>query len=377
MVKILHGADFHLGLTRFSGRYDASEDAAQTLRTFTDTALEERVDLAIIAGDLFHTRRPGPGDLYEAVRAIEEITSSGVTLIITPGNHDGPSVIEDPRSHTLAWLNALNFAGLHVVLEENAFATNGVRVVSVPYPHKRAYDDELSDEPLEERVKEASRRLEIRIKALIRDAKRMDTSYPLVFIGHLTVEGAMLGTEREMHVGWDVTLPQRVLRPFHYSALGHIHRQQAIGPAWYAGSPSYVSFSEEGDPKGFLLAEIEGNACHVDRVDSNARPVKTFDLYGTVLSDDEDQARDAIVKVRIHGDVDPADLNRIIVRLRNNGAAYIGLEHIRDDETPSLGADYIDAEFGTIGMLAEYLDLRSIPHEPAMSRARELISDEV
>jgi exonuclease SbcD len=55
-----------------------------------DFALEprNRIDLVLIAGDLFETHRPSPRHIEEAIRQLGRLVAAGIAVVTTPGNHD-------------------------------------------------------------------------------------------------------------------------------------------------------------------------------------------------------------------------------------------------------------------------------------------------
>ena len=87
-LKILHTADVHLDLDGYGAdlhtrRY--RDIIHQAFRTVIDVAIQENVDLLLIAGDLFDSNRPS-ADVVEF--AIQELRRVGRPIVMIPGNHD-------------------------------------------------------------------------------------------------------------------------------------------------------------------------------------------------------------------------------------------------------------------------------------------------
>jgi exonuclease SbcD len=117
---------------------------------------------------------------------------------------------------------------------------------------------------------------------------------------------------------FEVHLSSVAHRAFPYVALGHIHKPQALSDDWrngsfaaYSGSLDRVDFGEEGERKGFYVADLEGGKLaaepHFQEVDArrfvtvNANPTNegpTESVLGCIA---EAQLDDAIVRVRIKG----------------------------------------------------------------------------
>ena len=87
-LKVLHTADVHLDLDGYvadphTQRY--RDITHQAFRTTINLAIQEDVDLLLIAGDLFDSNRPSR-DVVDF--AIQELRRAGRPIVIIPGNHD-------------------------------------------------------------------------------------------------------------------------------------------------------------------------------------------------------------------------------------------------------------------------------------------------
>jgi DNA repair exonuclease SbcCD nuclease subunit len=87
-LKILHTADVHLDLDGFGSDAHTrrSRDIIhQAFSTVIDLAIQEAVDLLLIAGDLFDSNRPSGAAVDFA---IQEMRRAGRPIVMIPGNHD-------------------------------------------------------------------------------------------------------------------------------------------------------------------------------------------------------------------------------------------------------------------------------------------------
>lgn len=312
-MKLLHTADIHLGMPNMAqpGKpYSRLDDLDAVLNRFCAAAAEHKPDLAIIVGDLFDGRKPEPRAIAVATRFLEQL-SLFTEWVLLDGNHDGRWVISDPGSATLRMLAEIDWERGQVITSPGIttlVAGETVQLVSVPYPHKRAYDvsrPDLTDD--QERHETLSNDLENAITALYEEAvASSDSVTPIIFAGHLTAVGAVAGSERTMRLENDVSVGSHVLDLFDYAALGHIHKQQQIGQkAWYAGAPEWVDFGEAGQSKGFLLVDVErGQLPKVTVIPSNPRPMELFegdaDIEAGIFDAPADLAPGAIVRLRLH-----------------------------------------------------------------------------
>ena len=131
--------------------------------------------------------------------------------------------------------------------------------------------DESRGLSIEQIRQEIERRMTAAIAAR---AQTLNSDVPAIMVGHVTVNGATVGSERSMMLGNDHVLNvSAVQQPqLEYVALGHIHKHQVlrppatdgaagIGPAVaYSGSLQRVDFSEEADEKGFCIIDVDPNA---------------------------------------------------------------------------------------------------------------------
>ena len=88
-MRILHTADWHLG-DRL-GRQDRTDDLRRAVERIAGYCSSEKVDVLLIAGDLFSELAP-PEGLRDAIRHMQEtfagfLRDGGAILALT-GNHD-------------------------------------------------------------------------------------------------------------------------------------------------------------------------------------------------------------------------------------------------------------------------------------------------
>jgi exonuclease SbcD len=90
-----------------------------------------------------------------------------------------------------------------------------------------------------------------------------------VVLAHAWVVGAEASeSERDISVGGVANVPASLFDGVDYTALGHLHRPQAVRPGVrYSGSPLPFSFSEAGHDKLSLLVELDARGlAHVEEV---------------------------------------------------------------------------------------------------------------
>ena len=227
MLKIIHGADFHLD-SPFAGL--APERAAQRreeqralLDRLSALARERQADLVLLAGDLLDSRRLFRETVQALSRSLGEIPCP---VFIAPGNHDFYS----PGS---PWTGTEWPANVHIF-------TSGPERVDLPKLGCTLYGWAFTDSHRESgplagfRAEEEPERLKLAVL-------------------HGEVEGGG-------HYG-PIRREEIAASGLDYLALGHIHRgsglQREGDTFWaYPGCPEGRGFDELGD-KGVLYVEAE------------------------------------------------------------------------------------------------------------------------
>lgn len=271
-IKVLHFADLHIGMENY-GRVDPSTGLNRRVVDFLDRldevvayAVEHEADLVLFAGDAFRTRNPSPTHQREFAQRIRQLSETGIPTVLLVGNHDVPVMAQRASSieifSTLAVPNVtvVERPGLHRIETRQGM----VQVVAIPYPvRQRLLSREefrrMTQEELDTAVSE------IVIGILEELAAQVDPTQPAILMGHFSVAGAHWGSERNIMVGRDVTVPVSALlgSQWDYVALGHIHQHQNLNPdnnppVVYPGSLERVDFGEERQPKGFCWVKLNG-----------------------------------------------------------------------------------------------------------------------
>jgi exonuclease SbcD len=275
-MKILHTADWHLG-DRL-GRIDRTDDLRRAVERVAAYCKQERVDVLLVAGDLF-SELARPDGLRETIRHWQEVfgefLETGGTVLTLTGNHDNENFCQTlVHAMTLAAPTVgkagecvppgrLYLAADPTFVRLQDRATGGdVQFVLMPYPTPSRY---LKGEAgLKYGSPEEKNRMLVGAWAdALRDIRahpRYDPNAPAVLGAHVHVHGSQIGpslfrlTEQEDVVVEGAELP----RQFDYVALGHIHKPQSLGEPHvrYCGSIERMDLGEQADQKGVVLVEV-------------------------------------------------------------------------------------------------------------------------
>ena len=279
MPKILHFADAHIDMANY-GRHDPESglpvrvmDFLKSLDEIVDSAIEEKVDLVLFAGDAYKDRSPSPTFQREWGKRIMRLSRAEIPTLLLVGNHDLSPALG--RAHALETFDTLDVSYVWVLdrpafLKPDDLMELPLQVLALPWVSRSgmmAYLDIRATDPVE-----VYALLEERVSGLIN--KWLDDAEPLlpiVFTAHASVQGAKYGGERTVMLGSDMVLPGSLVRDprLDYVALGHIHKPQDLNedahpPVIYPGSIERVDFGEAKEDKFYIIAQVEKGKTEVE-----------------------------------------------------------------------------------------------------------------
>jgi exonuclease SbcD len=278
-MRILHTADWHLG-DRL-GRVDRTEDLRRAVERIAGYCAEEKVDVLLVAGDLF-SEMATPDGLREAIRHLQEVFQGflrgGGTLLTFTGNHDKESFCQTLRHAMCLASPAVGDHPGELVSGGRFYLATGptllrlgdrtsgkpIQFLLMPYPTPSRY---LADEAAQkyQSLDEKNRLLMAAYTAKIRELRAdpsFDERLPTVLSAHVAVMGCDLSrglfrlTEQEDVIVSD----EDMTAGYAYVALGHIHKPQALGGrsyVRYCGSIERLDLGEKDDEKSVLVVDVD------------------------------------------------------------------------------------------------------------------------
>ena len=279
MLKLLHFADAHIDMANY-GRHDPESglpmrvlDFLKSLDTIIDTAIGEKVDLVIFAGDAYKDRTPAPTYQREWGRRIIRLSRAGIPTLLLIGNHDiSPA---SGRATAIQEFDTLEVPHVHL-LTRPSFLTPAeleglpLQLIALPWVSRSALMASLglSGDDTSRIYQELEGRLTSLVRLWIDQA---NPGLPLVLTAHASIQGAQYGYERTIMLGSDLVLPGGLVRDprMDYVAMGHIHKPQNLNPdghppVIYPGSIERVDFSEIEDDRYFIIAQVERGKTQVE-----------------------------------------------------------------------------------------------------------------
>ena len=202
----------------------------RALTRLVELARREKVQVVLLAGDVFHHPRPSLGAWLALQEALAAWTEAGARVFIAPGNHD-------PYTPESIWATWRPPAGVHVFTpraEGVALAELGLWVAGAAHSGPEVTQDLAPTLPA-----------------------------PPPGLTGLALLHCDLPASRtsDVHLPYAPTRLENLLSaPFAYWALGHWHLPQLLHPAQptvvMAGTPQGAHLDEDG-PRGAWLAELD------------------------------------------------------------------------------------------------------------------------
>lgn len=293
IMKILHTSDWHLGRTLHG--YSLIEDQAYILDQLIEYMIQEKIELLIIAGDVYDKSLPNE----EAVALFNHFISQvigrlEIPTVIIAGNHD---------SNTRIHFGSELFASKHLYIvgecekgyqQVTIEGSETIDVYLIPYMEP-AYVREIAGDETIKRHDDAMRYLTRQIE------KEKNDRATLLVVHAFVAGGDLSDSERRLcAVGTAEMVGADCFKPFTYTALGHLHKPQAIGSEHirYSGSLLKYSISEANQPKCFVKLEIvDGKLTTLEEVSLKPKrdlkivqgPIEAIVKAGAQLGEEERQ----------------------------------------------------------------------------------------
>jgi len=252
-MRFIHTADWHLGRI-FHGVY-LTEDQTHVLEQLIDLVKETGAEALLVSGDVYDRAVPPP----EAINLMDDVISRlvlnlKIPVILIAGNHDSPSRLGF-ASRLLAAQNLHVISQLSpdpepIILEDRH---GPIQVYAFPYAEPTVARESLQAEDISDHQTAMRYCCD-----LVRGSQ--SAGIRRILLAHAFVSsGEVSESERPLSVGGAGCVEAGCFDGFHYVALGHLHRPQAIGPGpiHYAGSLLKYSFSEASHTKSVTLVEMD------------------------------------------------------------------------------------------------------------------------
>jgi DNA repair exonuclease SbcCD nuclease subunit len=237
-VRILHTADWQLGMTRhFLSEDDAQPKFTQArfeaIRALGRVAGEERCEAVVVSGDVFESNQV---DRRTVMRALDALAEVPAPVFLLPGNHDPLDAGSVYRSRAF-----VDHRPAHVTVLEGETPLTlrpGLELVGAPWTSKRPLRDLVG--------------------GLVQELPPCPPGLVRICVGHGGVSA--LSGARDDPAQIDIAGVERAIAEgrIHFLALGDRHSTTSVGKSgrvWYAGTPEPTDY-DEVDPGNVLVVEL-------------------------------------------------------------------------------------------------------------------------
>lgn len=280
-MRILHTADWHLGAT-LGRNFSRISEQKIFIDTIIATVPKESIDLILIAGDIYDNDINAPIAAESLFfYALSSLSSYKIPIIIISGNHDNIDKLKAPsplsekfgiititspydtpfvsnilnNKFSIKFLSdgciSITKDNIEAIIATMPFITEK-RLNQHYYTATHSTNEHLINLDYIEKMRELFSKQQNHFK---------DTAINLG-IGHFHILGTVATKslhERDLYSGI-YAIPKDILPNAQYIAMGHLHRSQNIGSAYYSGSPLAYSFSEALHTKYINIVEIFPNS---------------------------------------------------------------------------------------------------------------------
>lgn len=252
-MKILHAADLHL-------RENDLSEAMVCCKKLLITAREEKPDLIVSAGDIYHHRE---------IKVDSEVFRYSLDLFKNLADICPVAVVTGTPLHEgKAPLSLRNCSTDHTVWvssypEQLALFTPEVSPRLAPLAHigdKRPMAIlSMVPTPTKQNMQVSDDEISSALTPMFAGFGAMPSAVdaPHILVGHFSVRGAAISESQQM-IGKDIEVgrDQIALANADVACLGHIHKSQFIEPNIYYSGSIYRTNIGETEPKGFMIHNL-------------------------------------------------------------------------------------------------------------------------
>lgn len=254
-MKFIHLGDLHIG--KLVNEFNMIDDQRYILKQILAIIEKERVDAALLAGDIYDKSIPTEEavDLFDYF--LSELASRKIDTYLISGNHDsderlnfGSRLFKNSNIYISSKYNGQLFK--HTVTDE----FGKINIFMMPFIKASTVKKFFENEKIET-YDEA-------VRVVIKSAN-VDTSERNIIVAHQFVQGKSCNIEyggseniATLNVGTIEIIGADCFDDFDYVALGHIHSPQKIERETirYSGSPLKYSLSEVDNIKSVPIITI-------------------------------------------------------------------------------------------------------------------------
>lgn len=346
-MKVLHTSDWHLGQQFYE--HDRVQEHQYFLDWLVETLCSERIDLLLVAGDIYHTATPPSSaeqQLYQFIKQAKQACPE-LHIVIIAGNHDSANRIETAKpllkqfdTHVIGRYDKAFPESCLINVET---ANGKAQVVAMPFLRPADVTlDTQNDKAYQQGVAQAYQS----VVALC-----ADEAAPIIVMGHLHAKGGTISEDSERNIsigGFDAVTAEVFTDKADYVALGHLHKAQVVAKCdakRYCGTPMPMSFSEKNYQHQVLVCEFNGKTCE------SVNPLYTPRLRDLIVLPEKggadieslcaaieqldlaDYQASPYLRLRLNAsETDSQFREKISASLKNKDILFCGIERVQDTQ---------------------------------------------
>ncbi|WP_462182470.1 exonuclease SbcCD subunit D C-terminal domain-containing protein [Pseudoalteromonas gelatinilytica] len=346
-MKVLHTSDWHLGQQFYEhSRFDEHQ---AFLAWLTDTLVSEKIDLLLVAGDIYHTATPpasAENQLYQFIKTTKQHCPN-LHIVIIAGNHDSANRIMAAKPLLAQFdtyvVGRFDSNAPHEVVLPISTKNGDAHVVAMPFLRS---SDLSSYNRQQEQPLSYNQAVALAYKDALQAVSELPNA-PLIAMGHLHTKGGDISSdsERNLVIGGEDAISANIFtdQP-DYVALGHLHKAQTVSKKEtirYSGTPMPMSFSERRYQHQVVLVELSDSGTSVNPLyipsfckvmllpEKDCVPLNELcELIKQLDLTDEDLAPYLRVKLSAH-DTDTTFREQIEQALEGKQVKFCGIERVR------------------------------------------------
>lgn len=313
-MKVMHLSDLHLGKRLLE--QSLIEDQEYILRQIFDIVIEKKVDIVLIAGDVYDKGIPSIEAVHLFSDFLTKLYNAKIKVLVISGNHDSKDRLIFGNELFIdndVYIEGIFTGELRCITFEDEYGKFNIYMLPFVKPADvRGYFPDKEVSTYDDAVR------------YIIDSTKINNQERNIIMVHQFVTACGVELERSdsenISLGGIDNIDVSIFNDFDYVAMGHIHGTQKLirETVRYAGSPLKYSFSEVHQKKSVPIIDFkEKGNIHVELV--NLIPIRDMRIikgpidklldvnlvsednkndYVSAIITDEDYVMDAIGKLR-------------------------------------------------------------------------------
>lgn len=251
-MKLMHLSDLHLG--KLVLEQSMIDDQKYILNQIIDIVKKEKVDIVLIAGDVYDKSIPTIEAVNLFSNFLTKLYKLKVLVFVISGNHDSKDRLSFGNELFVdngIYIEGIFNGNLRCETINDKYGKLNIYMLPFikPVEIKRFYPDEIIDT------------YEDAIKCILKHSSINKSERNIIMVHQFVTslwEDVIRSDSESISLGGIDNIDVTLFKDFDYVAMGHIHGPQKVGreTVRYSGSPLKYSFSEVNQKKSVCIIEF-------------------------------------------------------------------------------------------------------------------------